>query len=80
MTATSVSRQNGQTISSSGEANFQVGTLRWIRLEAGPVVHITEPGPHLISVTVHNQHQSTEDIRLSAQPMKMQFGTHDMYV
>ena len=67
MTATSVNGlENGQTVSSSGEANFQVGTLGWIRLEAGPVVHITEPGPHLISVTVHNQHPSSiQDIRLS---------------
>ena len=67
MTATSVNGLDaGQTVTSSGEANFQVGTLGWIRLEAGPVVHITEPGPHLIDVTVHNQHPNAiQDIRLS---------------
>jgi len=67
MTATSVNGlDDGQTVTSSGVANFQVGTLGWIRLEAGPVVHITEPGPHLIDVTVHNQHpNANQDIRLS---------------
>ena len=56
----------GQTVSAVGEAHFQVGSLGWIRLEAGPLVHITEPGPHMLSVTVHNQHPTAnQQIRLS---------------
>ncbi|MEE2759479.1 MAG: hypothetical protein VYA86_05835, partial [Candidatus Thermoplasmatota archaeon] len=67
VTATSVNGlDDGQSVSSSGVANFQVGTLGWIRLESGPVVHIEEPGTHLLAVTVHNQHpNANQEIRLS---------------
>ena len=67
VTATSVmGLEDGQTISDSGVANFQVGSLNWIRLEAGPLIHITDPGPHMLQFTVHNQHPSSnQEIRLS---------------
>ncbi|MDG1525891.1 MAG: hypothetical protein P8Q90_07485, partial [Candidatus Thalassarchaeaceae archaeon] len=67
VSATSVKGlEDGQSVTATGVANFQVGSLGWIRLEAGTVVHITEPGPHLLSVTVHNQHPtSNQEIRLS---------------
>ncbi len=67
VTATSVNGLSaGQSVSSTGVGNFQVGTLGWIRLEPGPLLHITEPGPHTIGVTVHNQHPSNnQEIRLS---------------
>ncbi|MCH2637630.1 MAG: hypothetical protein MKZ56_04615, partial [Candidatus Thalassarchaeum sp.] len=67
VTATSVmGLEDGQTISDSGVANFQVGSLKWIRVEAGPLIHITDPGPHMLQFTVHNQHPSSnQEIRLS---------------
>ena len=67
VSATSVKGlEDGQSVTATGVANFQVGSLGWIRLEAGTLVHITEPGPHLLSVTVHNQHPtSNQEIRLS---------------
>ena len=70
VSATSVKGlEAGQTVTESGVANYQVGSLGWIRLEAGPIVHITDPGPHMLQVTVHNQHPTAnQDIRLSVTP------------
>jgi hypothetical protein len=67
VSATSVKGlEDGQTVTASGTANFQVGSLGWIRLTNGPLVHITEPGPHMLSVEVHNQHpNSNQEIHLS---------------
>jgi len=67
VTATSVKGlEDGQTVSASGAANFQVGSLGWIRLTNGPLVHITDPGPHFLSVEVHNQHpNANQEIHLS---------------
>ena len=70
VSATSVNGLDaGQDVTEYGIADFQVGSLGWIRLEAGPPVHITEPGPHFLAVTVHNQHPtSNQEIRLSVTP------------
>jgi len=67
VSATSVNGlETGQSITATGVADFQVGSLGWIRLESGVPVHITEPGPHMLSVTVHNQHPTAnQEIRLS---------------
>ena len=67
VSATSVKGlEAGQSVIATGEADFQVGSLGWIRLESGSPVHITEPGPHMLAVTVHNQHPtSNQEIRLS---------------
>ncbi|MDE0707766.1 MAG: hypothetical protein OSB33_02335 [Candidatus Poseidoniales archaeon] len=67
VSATSVNGlEAGQSITATGVADFQVGSLGWIRLESGVPLHITEPGPHMLSVTVHNQHPTAnQEIRLS---------------
>ena len=67
VSATSVEGlESGQTVTAIGVADFQVGSLGWIRLEAGPLVHITEPGAAFLQVTVHNQHpNANQEIRLS---------------
>ena len=67
VSATSVKGiEAGQTVTASGVADFQVGSLGWIRLTNGPLVHITEPGPHMLSVEVHNQHpNANQEIHLS---------------
>ena len=72
VTATSV--ESGNAVSSSGSADFQVGTLGWIRLEALDLTNgagesiesISESGTHRIMFEVLNQHPSDpQEIRLS---------------
>ena len=63
--ATSVeSISAGSAVSESGEAEFDVGSLGWIRLESGLPIHITEAGTHEIPITIHNQHPEEQSIRL----------------
>jgi len=67
--ATSVeSEALGTPVTASGNAVFQVGSIGWIRLEAGEEIHITESGTHQMTITVHNQHPTDEQqVRLSVQ-------------
>ena len=75
VTATSVEAANaGISVSATGSADFQVGTLGWIRLEALDLTNgagetidsISESGTHRIMFEVLNQHPSEpQEIRLS---------------